>query len=50
MDLDFLRSMPVALVRSVNDGLLDQLMHDLRCQLHDMLILLYSLDECSHIG
>ena len=50
MDLDFLRAMTAALVRSMNNDLLDQLMHDLRCQLRNMLILLYHLNEGVHIG
>ena len=50
VDLDLLRAMPAALVRSVNNDLLDKLMHDLRCQICDMLILLHHADECGHIG
>ena len=50
MNLNLLSTMPAALVRSVNDDLLNKFVHDLRCQLGDMLMLLYCSDESSHIG
>ena len=48
MNLDLLRAMPAALVGSMNNDLLDQLMHDLRGKLRNMLIFLYCPDKSSH--
>ena len=42
--------MSTALVRGMDNDLLDKLMHDLRSKLRDMLILLHNADECGHIG
>ena len=50
VNLNLLSAMTTAFIRSVNDDLLDKLMHDLRGKLRDMLILLYRPDECCHIG
>ena len=50
INVDLLSTMPTALMGSVNNDLLDKLMHDLRGKLRDMLILLYYSDESSCIG
>ncbi len=49
VNLDLLGTMPAALIRSVNNDLLDKLVHDLGCQFRDMLILLNRLNESGHI-
>ena len=43
VDLNFLRALHNALVRGVDDDLLDKLMHDLRRKLRDMIILLFRI-------
>ncbi len=42
---NLLCAMTTALIGSVYDNLTDKLMHDLRCQLSNMLILLYCLND-----
>ncbi len=50
VNLNLLSAMTAALVRSMNDDLLNKLVHYLRRKLCDMLILLYCFDESCHIG
>ena len=48
--LDLLSTIPSAVIRSMNNYLLNKLMHDLRSKLIDMVVLMNYIDKRVHIS